>query len=110
MTMKTPNVAEATESKPSTTTETEEGANADDSSPAEKLQSETSAEQDSTEEGAGSSRKPYIQLLTGMKEDLAACMPLYRDDWKRPKNLYVLVLRERVFLHFVFFLGPLTLL
>ena len=72
----------AAESNPSTSKPTESDTNADDS-PAgeqEKLASDTSAEHDSSEEGANISR---IQLLSGMKLDLAARIALYKDDWKR---------------------------
>jgi len=30
---------------------------------------------------------PLFQFLTGMKEDLRARVPLYKDDWKRPRSL-----------------------
>ena len=33
-----------------------------------------------------SNRTPRIQFLTGMKQDLAARVPLYWDDWKCPRS------------------------
>lgn len=35
--------------------------------------------------------EPLFQFLTGMKEDLAARLPLYRDDWSRPRSIYTVV-------------------
>ena len=38
-------------------------------------------------EKAGEEKKtPAIQFLTGMKDDLAARIPLYLDDWKCPRS------------------------
>lgn len=38
------------------------------------------------DEVASDGKKARIQFLTGMKEDLAARMPLYWDDWKCPRS------------------------
>eukprot|EP00526_Cylindrotheca_closterium_P007407 CAMPEP_0113654712 /NCGR_PEP_ID=MMETSP0017_2-20120614/29301_1 /TAXON_ID=2856 /ORGANISM="Cylindrotheca closterium" /LENGTH=690 /DNA_ID=CAMNT_0000567875 /DNA_START=66 /DNA_END=2138 /DNA_ORIENTATION=- /assembly_acc=CAM_ASM_000147 len=105
--METKKATEAKVANPSPAQEEEVANAADsngDSSPAPKILSETSAEQDSSEEEIGSSGKPTIQLLTGMKEDLAARIPLYRDDWKRPKNLFTVL--NAIFFAFVVQLIP----
>jgi len=34
---------------------------------------------------------PLFQFLTGMKEDLAARLPIYKDDWGRPKSLFTVI-------------------
>ena len=66
-------------------TESDTNTNADDPSPSaeqEKLASDTSAEHESSEEGA-SSRFFNKKIFNGMREDLAARIGLYKDDWKR---------------------------
>ena len=35
--------------------------------------------------------EPLFQFLTGMKEDLAVRLPLYQDDWSRPRSIYTVV-------------------
>eukprot|EP00980_Cylindrotheca_fusiformis_P007791 scaffold1669_cov129-Cylindrotheca_fusiformis.AAC.2 len=42
---------------------------------------------DSTLEGSSTANGKYFQFWTGMQEDLRARIPLYADDWKRPKSL-----------------------
>ena len=34
---------------------------------------------------------PLFQFMTGIKDDLVARAPLYRDDWSRPQSLYTVV-------------------
>jgi hypothetical protein len=50
------------------------------------------------------SPKKIIQFLTGMKEDLAARIPLYSDDWKRPKSFITIL--NAIFFAFVVQLIP----
>lgn len=45
-----------------------------------------------------------FQFLTGMKEDLAARLPLYRSDWGRPQSIYTVV--NATFFAFVIQLIP----
>lgn len=102
-TMQASSNADVTDPNPSTKQPDDTNAkDAEDDKSAKKLQSETSAEEQDTSDGG--SRKPYIQLLTGMKEDLAARIPLYRDDWKRPKSLFTV--GNAVFFAFVVQLIP----
>ncbi|CAJ1934248.1 unnamed protein product [Cylindrotheca closterium] len=74
------------------TQEEEEVAKTDPVSPTfQKVQTETSAERNSSALVVGNESpgdRPNVQLFTGMKEDVAARIPLYCDDWKRPKNLF----------------------
>lgn len=41
---------------------------------------------DAEEKASDEKKTAGIQFLTGMKEDLAARIPLYFDDWKCPRN------------------------
>ncbi|KAL3939778.1 MAG: hypothetical protein SGBAC_005555 [Bacillariaceae sp.] len=41
---------------------------------------------DAGETASDEKKTPTIQFLTGMKNDLAARIPLYIDDWKCPRN------------------------
>ena len=34
---------------------------------------------------------PLLQFLTGMKEDLALRLPLYMDDWAKPRNVFTVI-------------------
>lgn len=34
---------------------------------------------------------PLFQFLTGMREDLAARLPIYKDDWGRPKSFFTVI-------------------
>lgn len=38
-----------------------------------------------------SSEPPLFQFMTGIKEDIAARLPLYLDDWSRPKSVVTVV-------------------
>lgn len=49
-----------------------------------KLDSTEKEEDDGSDE---STKTPTIQFLKGMKEDLAARIPLYADDWSRPRSI-----------------------
>lgn len=62
-----------------------------------------STNDDEVDHGGGTSR-PIIQLLTGMREDIAARIPLYKDDWKRPKSLFTVL--NAIFFAFVVQLIP----
>mmetsp|Transcript_2689 Transcript_2689/g.5322 ORF Transcript_2689/g.5322 Transcript_2689/m.5322 type:complete len:163 (-) Transcript_2689:1100-1588(-) len=64
-----------------------------------KLKGDTTANPgDSSESGsekgrtvASDSSEPLFQFMTGIKEDLAARLPLYLDDWSRPKSIVTVV-------------------
>lgn len=92
----------ATDAKVANPSTQEEEVAMGDSSPKQKFES-SGEEVFSTEENDKSGR-PTIQLLTGMKEDLAARIPLYRDDWKRPKNIFTVL--NAIFFAFVVQLIP----
>jgi HCO3- transporter family len=34
---------------------------------------------------------PLFQFLTGMRQDLAARLPIYKDDWGRPNNIFTVL-------------------
>jgi hypothetical protein len=42
-------------------------------------------------EGDDSTKTPKFQFMKGMKEDLAARIPFYADDWKRPRSILKVV-------------------
>lgn len=63
--------------------------------------SDTSVEGSRAEEVT---KTPMIQFLTGMREDLKARIPLYADDWKRPKSLITVL--NAIFFAFVVQLIP----
>jgi HCO3- transporter family len=43
----------------------------------------------SSEDGGGDAdTPPLFQFMTGIREDLAARLPLYKDDWGRPRNIF----------------------
>mmetsp|Transcript_8400 Transcript_8400/g.17826 ORF Transcript_8400/g.17826 Transcript_8400/m.17826 type:complete len:614 (-) Transcript_8400:92-1933(-) len=35
--------------------------------------------------------EPLIQFMTGIREDIAARAPLYRDDWSKPKSAFTVI-------------------
>lgn len=37
------------------------------------------------------SDEKLFSFLAGMKEDLSVRLPLYRDDWGRPKNIFTVI-------------------
>lgn len=55
--------------------------NSDDESPTQHGSNSSSTDED----------PPLFQFLTGMKEDLAARLPIYKDDWSRPKSIFTVV-------------------
>ena len=46
---------------------------------------EPSTSTDSDDDG------PLLQWMTGIKEDLSVRLPLYVDDWSRPKSIFTVV-------------------
>jgi hypothetical protein len=42
-------------------------------------------------ESDDSESEPLFQFLAGMQNDLKARVPLYKDDWSRPKSIYTVV-------------------
>ena len=48
-------------------------------------------ESSGSESASTNSSEPLFQFMTGIKEDLQARMPLYLDDWSRPKSIYTVV-------------------
>ena len=59
------------------------------------LPSPRGIKKENTEDDNGStsskSPRPLLQFLTGMKQDLNARLPFYKDDWKRPNSLFIVI-------------------
>jgi hypothetical protein len=49
--------------------------------------SETGSWSPGSETSTEASEEPLFQFMTGIKEDLKARVPLYLDDWSRPKSI-----------------------
>lgn len=59
----------------------------EDTTQKSKVDTSVSSESDPTE----NEEEPLFQFMTGIKEDLNARAPLYKDDWGRPKNIFTVV-------------------
>jgi hypothetical protein len=55
-----------------------------------KLDDPTEKEDEGTGDNS-TTKAPTFQFLTGMREDLAARIPFYLDDWKRPRSILKVV-------------------
>lgn len=62
----------------------------DISTPIDKLENEAVLDSDETETEFLDD-PPLFQFLTGIKQDLKARLPLYMDDWSRPKKISTVV-------------------
>ena len=45
----------------------------------------------STVPSSAATEEPLFQFMTGMQSDLKARLPLYADDWGRPKSLFTVI-------------------
>lgn len=52
---------------------------------------ETAFQGDSSTDAASDESEPLIQFMTGIKQDLNARLPLYLDDWSRPRSIVTVV-------------------
>jgi boron transporter len=56
-----------------------------------KTRTPVSSDNDSNSDDDQPSSPPLFQFLTGIRSDLAARVPLYLDDWSRPRSAYRVV-------------------
>jgi hypothetical protein len=67
--------------------------------------SSTSSSSTSSSSGDGDQGDvPLFQFLTGIRDDLSARLPIYKDDWRRPDNMFTVI--NATFFAFVIQLIP----
>jgi boron transporter len=74
-----------------------------DSKPTE-TRSNTDRQSSSDDGNSADENEPLFAFMKGISDDLAARVPLYKDDWSRPKSIYTVV--NATFFAFVIQLIP----